>query len=89
MLDKGIGTLAYKSQWNLFDQIIVSGTIANGADTKWHYYKAMVHNFDFLKDTQGSRQGYPLRTFSAGSFLNGYSDHFPTEILLVRAVEPK
>lgn len=89
MLDKGIGTLAYKSQWNLFDQIIVSGNIANGADTKWHYYKAMVHNFDFLKDTQGSRQGYPLRTFSAGSFLNGYSDHFPTEILLVRAVEPK
>ena len=89
MLDKGIGTLAYKIQWNLFDQIIVSGNIANGADTKWHYYKAMVHNFDFLKDTQGSRQGYPLRTFSAGSFLNGYSDHFPTEILLVRAVEPK
>ncbi|MGM9845427.1 MAG: endonuclease/exonuclease/phosphatase family protein [Muribaculaceae bacterium] len=89
MLDKGIGTLAYKSQWNLFDQIIVSGNIANGADTKWHYYKAMVHNFDFLKDTQGSRQGYPLRTFSAGSFLNGYSDHFPTEILLVRTVEPK
>ena len=24
ILDRGIGTLAYKSSWNLFDQIIVS-----------------------------------------------------------------
>jgi hypothetical protein len=27
-----------------------------------------------------------LRTFSAGSYLNGYSDHFPTEILLTKKV---
>lgn len=87
MLDKGIGTLAYKGSWNLFDQIIISGNVANGADNRWHFYKAIVNNFDFLKDTEGTRAGYPLRTFSAGSYLNGYSDHFPTEILLVRTVE--
>ena len=27
ILDRGIGTLAYKSSWNLFDQIIVSGNL--------------------------------------------------------------
>ena len=36
--------------------------------------------------TKSNRQGYPRRTFSAGVFLDGYSDHFPTEILLRRAV---
>lgn len=83
-LDAGIGTLAYKSQWNLFDQIILSGNLANGADNRWHFYRADVLNKDFLKDTEGTRQGYPRRTFAAGSYLNGYSDHFPTEVILIR-----
>ena len=88
MLDDGIGTLAYKSAWNLFDQIILSGNLVNDTgDTQWHFYKSIVHNHDFLRDTEGSRQGYPLRTFASGSYLNGYSDHFPTEVLLVRKVK--
>lgn len=87
MLDDGIGTLAYKSAWNLFDQIILSGNLVNDTgDALWHFYKSIVHNHDFLRDTEGSRQGYPLRTFSGGSYLNGYSDHFPTEVLLIRKV---
>lgn len=91
LLDKGIGTLAYNSAWNLFDQIIVSGTLLEqntGADTL-HFTRAMVNNFDFLKDTEGTRQGYPRRTFASGMYLNGFSDHFPTEILLRREVKPR
>lgn len=88
-LDDGIGTLAYKSAWNLFDQIIISGNLANAPDNRWHFWKAEVLNFDFLKDTEGTRQNYPLRTFAAGVWLNGYSDHFPTEIFLVRYLDPK
>lgn len=84
LLDRGIGTLAYKSSWNLFDQIMVSGTLIDAPDTRWNFFEAKVLNFDFLKDTEGNRQGYPKRTFSAGSFLGGYSDHFPTEIFLRR-----
>lgn len=86
ILERGIGTLAYKSQWNLFDQIIVSGSLLDtkGDPSRLHYWKAQVNNFDFLKDTEGQRQNYPLRTFSGGVFLNGYSDHFPTEIFLIR-----
>ena len=91
LLDKGIGTLAYNSSWNLFDQIIVSGSLLedNSGAGHLHFYDAKVLNFDFLKDTEGNRQGYPRRTFSAGMFLNGYSDHFPTEILLRRVVVPR
>lgn len=91
LLDKGIGTLAYKSQWNLFDQILVSGNLCEAGpykddNTKWHYQSARVWNLDFLRDTEGTRQGYPLRTYSGGVYLHGYSDHFPTEIFLRRTV---
>lgn len=85
MLDRGIGTLAYKGSWNLFDQIIISGNIANAPEGKLQYWKCEVLNKDFLKDKAGNRLGMPLRTYSAGMFLNGYSDHFPTEIFLKKA----
>ncbi len=88
-LDAGIGTLAYKSAWNLFDQIIISGNLVNVPDDRWHFYEAKVLNFDFLKDTEGTRQGYPKRTYASGSYLGGYSDHFPTEIFLRRYVNGK
>lgn len=87
ILDRGIGTLAYKGAWNLFDQIIVSGTLLKQNGAPLYFRTAKVNNFDFLRDTEGSRQNYPLRTYSAGVFLNGYSDHFPTEIFLVKEVE--
>ncbi|MCM1449203.1 MAG: hypothetical protein NC082_02575 [Clostridiales bacterium] len=83
-LDKGIGTLAYKGAWNLFDQIIVSGTLLDKyAPDNLHYRSCVVNNFEFLRATEGNSKGGPLRTFSGGAFLNGYSDHFPTEIFLV------
>ncbi|MDE6612837.1 MAG: endonuclease/exonuclease/phosphatase family protein, partial [Muribaculaceae bacterium] len=86
-LDSGIGTLAYKSSWNLFDQIIISGNLVNtDNDSDWKFFEAKVLNFDFLKDTEGNRIGYPKRTYSAGSYLGGYSDHFPTEIFLRRYI---
>lgn len=88
--DKGIGTLAYKSSWNLFDQIIISGNLTNPEnDSKWRFFDAKVWNLEFLKDTEGTRVGYPKRSYSAGSYIGGYSDHFPTEILLRRTVEKK
>ncbi len=85
VLDKGIGTLAYKSQWNLFDQIIVSGTLLKHNHGPLQYSSCKVNNFDFLFDTEGQRQGYPKRTFAGGAWLNGYSDHFPTIIFLHKA----
>ncbi len=83
MLDDGYGTLAYKGSWNLFDQIIVSGTLLdNNKKNGLDYWRCKINNFDFLIDQKGSRQGYPLRTYSGGAWLDGYSDHFPTEIFL-------
>lgn len=84
VLDRGIGSLAYRGAWNLFDQIIISGNLLGKKPGGLKYWKCEVLNRDFLLDTEGSRQGYPRRTYASGVFLNGYSDHFPTEIFFIK-----
>lgn len=83
-LDKGVGSLAYGGAWNLFDQIIISDYFLRSNRKHLTYLNHRVLNMEFLQTREGSRKGYPLRTFSGGAFLNGYSDHFPTQIIMVR-----
>lgn len=84
-LDKGIGSYVYRGSWNLFDQIIINKNLLDGkAGVKFH--TAEVLNKEFLKQSDGQYKGYPHRTFSGGVWTNGYSDHFPTEIFLIREV---
>ena len=84
---KGIGSLAYQGQWNLFDQIIISHELLNAPKDKLRFWKAEVFNKSFLMHQEGQDKGTPLRTHSRGVWLNGYSDHFPTLIYLVKEVQ--
>lgn len=90
-LAKGIGTLAYRGSWNLFDQIVCNGYFTryfnSASKPQLTFLRADVLNKEFLKTKEGSRQGYPLRTYSGGVWLNGYSDHFPTQIYLVKEAQ--
>lgn len=86
-LAKGIGTLAYNDAWNLFDQIMLSGGWLNAQDGHWRYYKAEIFSRDFLKENFGRYRGYPHRSFEGSNWLNGYSDHFPVIVYIVKAVE--
>lgn len=80
---KGLGTTAYKDAWSLFDQIILSNTIAN--DTKgFRFYRAGVYNPSYMTQKSGAYKGYPLRTYADGVYAGGYSDHFPVYVLLVK-----
>ena len=79
----GIGSLAYRDAWNLFDQIIVSEPVLN--DSKgWKLHKAKVYNDTFLLQKDGPYAGYPFRTFAGGAYAGGYSDHFPVYLFLIR-----
>lgn len=84
ILDNGVGTLCYQGTWNLFDQIIISGNLLKPAvDDNLTYWKATVHNQPMLRTKSGNYRNYPHRTFSGDKYLNGYSDHFPTQVFLV------
>lgn len=80
--EKGIGSLAYRDGWNLFDQIIVSqGLLSNEG---YNFYKAEVFNPGFLRTPTGQYRGYPFRSFGGGGYSGGFSDHFPVYVLLIK-----
>lgn len=80
----GIGSLAYDDTWNLFDQIIVSQPLLEKDYSSYRFWRFKIFNEDFLKQKDGRYAGYPWRTYSGGTFIGGYSDHFPTYILLIK-----
>ena len=85
--DRGIGSIGYKGQWNLFDQIVISKSLLNKKEGKLEYWKAEIFNKEFLIQKEGKNKGYPLRTFRDNVFIDGYSDHFPTLIYLIKEIK--
>ncbi len=86
---KGIGTLAYRDNWNLFDQFIISPSLITKDNdySSFKYYSTMVYNKQFLKNPDGNFAGYPFRTYVGSTFMGGYSDHFPVYILLLKEIK--
>ena len=86
MLDlykKGIGSLAWRDTWNIFDQILFTPSLVKN-QKGFTFYKAKVFNSSFLIQKQGSYKGYPFRTFAGGNYIGGYSDHFPVYTFLIK-----
>jgi hypothetical protein len=81
---KGLGTLGYNDSWNLFDQIMLSGGWLRAEGPHWRYYRAEIFSRDFLKERFGRYKGYPHRSFDGSTWINGYSDHFPVLVYLVK-----
>ena len=46
----------------------------------FHY--GYVFDPPFLTQQEGRYAGTPFRTFSGGQFMGGYSDHYPTYIII-------
>lgn len=86
LYEKGIGSLAWRDSWNLFDQIILSASLAARSDDRYRYYGVRVYNEPFLRQQDGAFAGYPFRTFVGDTWTNGWSDHFPVYVILVRPV---
>ena len=85
LYNKGIGTLYYRGKWNLFDQIIFSaGLLDKSQPTRLHLLTNAVFSRDYLLQAEGKYKGAPKRTTAGGTWLNGYSDHLPTQIFLVK-----
>ncbi|MEP7265203.1 MAG: hypothetical protein ABI772_11930 [Bacteroidota bacterium] len=82
--NQGIGTLAYNDAWNLFDQIVVSQSFLN-KDQKGIFLKdAKIYRREFMIQQSGRYKGYPKRTYDYSKYIGGYSDHFPTYLVLYK-----
>ena len=84
----GHGTLKYDGKWNLFDQIVMSQNCLDIKKTKEYnsltFYKADIFIRDYLFQEGGKYKGNPKRTHAGGVWLDGYSDHLPVVVYLVK-----
>lgn len=89
MLKAGYSSLYYRGESNIYDCILVSYNLAHPAKgtlgiipiTKRQYY-ARIFTRPFMTNQSGQYKGTPFRTFSNGAFVGGYSDHYPTYIVI-------
>lgn len=84
---KGQGTLMYDGKWNLFDQIVFTGNLLGKDRSTLKFHRNEVFIRDYLIQQEGKDKGNPKRTHASGVWLNGYSDHLPTLIYLVKEVQ--
>lgn len=80
----GLGTLKYKGKWNLFDQIVFSGNLVGKDRSTLKFYKPEIFSRSYMLQTEGKYKGSPKRTHAGGVWLNGYSDHLPVIIYLIK-----
>ncbi|OZV71172.1 endonuclease/exonuclease/phosphatase family protein [Winogradskyella aurantia] len=85
--DKGYGTTAYRDAWSLFDQIIMSQPLLEEDYSSYRFWKAGIYNKAYLTNKRGRWEGYPFRSFADGGFTDGFSDHFPVYVYLIKQVE--
>ena len=87
LFDRGIGSIAYRDSWNLFDQILLSQPFLDKDYSGYQFYKAHVFNAKFLTTPYGQYEGYPFRSFGYGGYTGGYSDHFPVYVYLIKELK--
>ena len=91
LVKDGKGTLMYDGRWNLFDQILLSSNLLCKAGVKDYstlkYLKHQIFTRDYMLQTEGKYKGSPKRTHAGGVWLNGFSDHCPTVVYLVKELK--
>lgn len=81
MAKDGLGTLAYRDAWDIFDQMILTEAYLQQGYDSWKYWKAKIYKKPFMIQSTGQYKGYPLRNSNSEP---GFSDHFPVCIYLIR-----
>ncbi len=84
--NEGIGTLAYNDAWNLFDQILMSSGWLDKNQKGFFYKDAHIFKREYMLQKTGRFKGYPLRTYDFNRYIGGYSDHFPTYLVMLKAI---
>ena len=88
MLKAGYSSLYYRGEGNIYDIVLVNNALAHAPKgsfqiqpiVKGKYY-GRVFNKPYMTNQTGQYKA-PFRTFSNGAFVGGFSDHYPTYIVI-------
>ena len=89
MIKAGYSSLYYQGAGNIFDIVMVNNSLANAKRGTFQVMPIVQKKFygrvfskPFMTNQSGPYKGTPFRTFSGGAFVGGYSDHYPTYIVI-------
>lgn len=81
---QNVGTYRYKDQWNMLDQIIVSGSLLDSnSRTRAIESTTRIFSPDWLLQDDRLFGKRPFRTYIGMRYNEGYSDHLPVLVDLV------
>ncbi|MFH7014097.1 endonuclease/exonuclease/phosphatase family protein [Flavobacterium sp. FlaQc-52] len=86
MFNKGMGTLAFRDSWDIFDQIIISEPLIRPDFASFKFWKAGIFRRSYIVQSSGKYKGYPLRHSLTEA---GFSDHFPVYIYLIKEINSR
>ena len=84
MYKQGYGTLAFQDAWGLFDQIVIGNKWIDKKQDGFFFRKQFIFNREFLTENTGKYKGYPMRTWDGLTYRGGYSDHYPTYLVMLK-----
>ena len=89
MIKAGYSSLYYRGEGNIFDIVMVNNALAHAPKGTFQIqpivknkYYGRVFSKPFMTNQSGQYKGTPFRTFSNGAFVGGFSDHYPTYIVI-------
>jgi hypothetical protein len=83
---KGFGSLANQDSWSLFDQILLSRSWLKMDQQGFYFYRQEIFKRWYMIENRGRYKGYPMRTWDGNNYRGGYSDHFPTYLILLKKI---
>jgi len=86
--EDGLGTYKYRGDWNMLDQIIISGDLITNPDFYYICNSFNIYKPQFIVTRSGNYKGTAFPTYGGRRYLGGYSDHFPvTAKFLIKRIE--
>jgi endonuclease/exonuclease/phosphatase family metal-dependent hydrolase len=74
---EGLGSYKYRDDWNMLDQVIISGTLIDSKNIHYVCNSFEVYKPSIMITRSGKYKGAPFPTYGGSRYLGGYSDHYP------------
>jgi endonuclease/exonuclease/phosphatase family metal-dependent hydrolase len=80
---KGEGTYFYSGNWNMLDNIIVSGEMISGKAIRVVNNKGNIYRSNWMIFTNKNGDKTPNRSYVGNKYTGGVSDHFPVYFKMI------
>lgn len=78
-----LGTYSYKGNWNMLDNLVVSGNLISGKRMQVEDQKGFIFSQDWIIYTSSKGDQSPNRTYVGKKYVAGVSDHFPVYFKMI------